>query len=280
MPSVYLLTAHLIDQSSRQGTIHHYVTSAHPGFPVPAVQVTFRATWNLEVNKSYHSSSPQTCVRHSSKQHSLQVCETEFYLPMPSALEPTMVTLFSITPQWACMLLQQSDTWSHITPLVSGHPQMPHYCLQVCPLDCHYSTHQSACKLCNIVTYSIHLQHLSHRSLVADNRLVPPLCHVPGTWSLHKAPHKIMFSDRIQLIAETISTTKPFMATVHHLGLTCKFIMVASTLHTNFLSHMPQISLLDRHKYNYACFQPVWETSLTQTNLLSPEHIPYRQTIP
>ena len=132
---------------------------------------------------------------------------------------------------------------------------------------------------CNTVTYSIHLQHLSHRPLMACNRPVSPSCHVPGTWSMHKAPHKITFSDRLQFIAETVSTTKPFMHTAHHLGKTCKFIMATSTLHTKFLSHMPQISLADRHKYNYVCWQLVWNTSLTQTSLLSPEHIPYRQTI-
>ena len=41
------------------------------------------------------------------------------------------------------------------------------------------------------------------------------------------------------------------MHTAHHLGRTCKFIMAASTLHTKFLSHMPQILLADRHKHNY-----------------------------
>jgi hypothetical protein len=76
---------------------------------------------------------------------------------------------------------------------------------------------------------------------------------MPCTWtrSLHNAPHKIMFSDRIQFRADTVSTIKPFMHTAHHLGRTCKFIMVACTMHTKLLSLMPQISLADRHKHNY-----------------------------
>lgn len=105
--------------------------------------------------------------------------------------------------------------------------------------------HQSACKLCNIVTYSIHLKHLSHRPLLPVKRQVPPSCLMPGTWSVHKAPHKITFSDRIQFIADYAHFTVHTIWAGH-----ANSCLLASTLHTKFLSYMPQISLADG-QYNY-----------------------------
>lgn len=209
MPSVYLLTAYLIDQSFWQCTIHHYVTSAHPGFPAPVVQVTLHTTWNLEVNKSYHSSSPQTCVTHFSMQHSLQVCETKFYVPMPSTKNP---------PCWHFLASHHNEHVCCCSNIKHGHTSLLLYQAidkrhtTVCRSD-QWPATVPACKMYNILTYTIHLQHLSHRPLMAGNRPVPPSCHVPGMWSLHKAPHKSTFSDRIRFIAETVSTTKPFMHT-------------------------------------------------------------------
>ena len=100
-----------------------------------------------------------------------------------------------------------------------------------------YAGLPSGLALCNIVTHSIHLQHLSHRPLVAGN---------------------------------TIAASKAIYAHCTPSGQDMQ--IHNACFHTAYKVplHVPQILLADRHKHNYCLLANGWETSVTQTNLLSP----------
>jgi len=155
---------------------------------------------NTELTNSVWVPSPETCDASSSSNTGVH---DKFTFPLRSAWEPISAILHKIRAQCACLLLQQLYTL-YINALVSSHPHML------------LSTYQSACKLCS--------------------------CQQRGAATLSQVQANLIIAHHIP---RKITTSRPTTLHVTHSlhytqsGQESHMHMVTSTLHINFLFHMP-----------------------------------------
>lgn len=132
------------------------------------------------------------------------VCETKLYVPMPWL--PLTNPLW-----WHCLASHHSKHVCSCSNLQHGHISL---LLYQAIHKCHTTVCRSAQWPATVppINQPATVQHcdIFHTFATPEpqtscswQQTVAAIMPCAWTWSLHKAPHKIMFSDRIQFIAET-----------------------------------------------------------------------------